>query len=435
MQMEASDSGGRTRLGMLKIAIVLVIIVLFLTTSILYLALTSTESLTVIPSWSTETVVTSRQWTENVGYYLSLALDGAGNPHISYLSSGYFNSRPMYASRSLGEWQTEVPGDESYGGDWNWIGIDPKGRPNIVYNRGNGINMAIKSTEWQVETVDPTGEPISMTMDYRTDTYPVVAYSHPQSFSESYLVVAEKGISGWTQDKPNLFGWMPAMALGPGNEIHLLYLTTDAAIHAMRSNGVWTTEIIGPSPNDSTEATSGSIAVASDGAVHVAYENDGVLTYAVRSGIDWEIESVDDGLDCHMARGISLALQSNGLPAIGYIARNHAIFTWNTNKGWESEEFDTAECGVSVALDQDSIPHMAYRYWLSTIEEQERSVRYVFADKALTEKTRGSDSDVSDEQPSNMLHVNDVRTMPKPKGREYERIQHLNLECSAFNIR
>jgi hypothetical protein len=97
---------------------------------------------------------------DTVGYSAGIAVDGEGDPHITYVNA----SRPMlkYAVRKGGKWQ--IYGVDRLGGvaypDRNSIAIDEKGMPYIgYYDAGRGLlKVAYPSGKnWTVEVVDGNG--------------------------------------------------------------------------------------------------------------------------------------------------------------------------------------------------------------------------------------------------------------------------------------
>src|SRR3990172_2481213 len=64
----------------------------------------------------------------DVGYFSSIAVGGAGAPHIAY-SGGFPGYELMYACRYRGGWQTELVGASGYVANPCSLALDGNGSP------------------------------------------------------------------------------------------------------------------------------------------------------------------------------------------------------------------------------------------------------------------------------------------------------------------
>jgi hypothetical protein len=82
--------------------------------------------------WSTDTVFTAYPDT---GYRSSLALDAAGDPHLSFTVTDHSTSERMlfYATRSGGVWDLQVVDGSGTAGEWSAIALDSAGNPHICH--------------------------------------------------------------------------------------------------------------------------------------------------------------------------------------------------------------------------------------------------------------------------------------------------------------
>lgn len=377
----------------LVIAVVAVVVISSILVALalypLLLSDTSNQELPIHANWVMEVVDSTEHMEDSVGHWLSMDLDGNGQPHIGYCAGSDNELYLKYATRTNGNWSIEVAGTEADLGAWNWIKVDSDGRPNIVYDSKGGLKLAEKATNWSTEVIDPIMSPRFPTMAFKKDSTPIVSYfdQHNQS-----IRVAENTEAGWIIDDIGSVGHRPSMALGLDDEVHLLYLAFSDATHATRTGEGWTFETIGSSPNTPGLVNSGAIRVWKDASVHVAYEDSGVLKYAVREDSQWLVETVDDELST-MYRSISLALQSNGLPAVSYVKRGAVTIAWKSDGGWNTETIGAAGGDVSLALNSSDIPHLAYHFkHHSGPGELEESLRYAFRKISLSEGRRSVDS-------------------------------------------
>ena len=105
-------------------------------------------------TWTSETA--DAGGSDFVGLHTSLKVDAAGNPHISYYDSTAADLR--YASKTGGTWAIETVDAAGTRGQYSSLALDAQGNPHIsYYNATSGYLMYASKTggTWSIETADP----------------------------------------------------------------------------------------------------------------------------------------------------------------------------------------------------------------------------------------------------------------------------------------
>jgi hypothetical protein len=161
-----------------------------------------------------------------------------------------------------------------------------------------------------------------------------------------------------------------SIAVDDSGQIHVTYVTNRQLRYAVLSNTVWITQVIDPDAS----VLVNSLAVDKAGVPHVAYvdlypqASTGYLRYVVLSGTIWLTQTVEDNpnVESYNVCGVSLALDKNGSPRIGYGTYGMPLsvrYAALTASGWEIQPVNSTVYGtICVALDLDAndLPHIAY---------------------------------------------------------------------------
>ncbi len=134
-------------------------------------------------SWWTETVVTANV----TGGHISMALDAAEHPHISYSTMHAWGYSLGYAHYNGAYWQIEAV-DGGITGAYTTIALDITGRPHIAYHAtGHGVPRYARhtGTSWRIEAVGSSGG-FHTTLALDAAGCPHIAYFHWSNYDLKY---------------------------------------------------------------------------------------------------------------------------------------------------------------------------------------------------------------------------------------------------------
>ena len=109
--------------------------------------------------WHSQTV----DETTDVGGHISLALDGSGNPHISYFDYTYDDLKYAWCEVQCGNtsnWHTQTVDATGDVGGYNSLALDGSGNPHISYfdETNDDLKYAYYDGDWHMQTVDASGD-------------------------------------------------------------------------------------------------------------------------------------------------------------------------------------------------------------------------------------------------------------------------------------
>ena len=267
------------------------------------------------------------------GYYVSLALDSSGNPHIVYkqqFGDGYVNML-KYAYKDATGWHVSIL-TTSY--DGNPIGDDIiycnlvlyQNQPRISfynYTGGEIEYMYNDGTKWITESVASTGGPWNSIVVDSSGNPKISYYSISPSSGMASLRYAQRTASGAWQSiivdnsAENVGAWNSVALDSSGNPC-ISYIYNDGSLrYAYWNVTQWNSEIV-----DSLTSSSCKLILNPSNSPIIIYRDStsSNLKYAYKEGSNWITHNVDTGDGASLWD--SLALNSQGVPYVSYESKN-----------------------------------------------------------------------------------------------------------------
>ncbi len=285
--------------------------------------------------------------------YLSLALDGADTPHISYFywnGSGWRQLR--YAVRTADGWVLQVVDSAPWLGEFNSIAVDGAGMPIITYRDATRSEVKVarwSGASWEIQTVDASpwfyGSTSTVIDD---DGNPHISYSDEDGGEVCLLVGISLGDPVLRQLCLAHFA-CPGCERGPANPLRLDVDCQQPQGYALDGDQ-WE-----PYTVDRVSQVGRHTALALDGSgnAHVSYTdyNRGELKYARQEGWVWDVQAI--GQIGTAGGHTDLALDATGAPHISYYdgIDDDLNYARLTGSAWVTETIDSAgDVGAYTSL-------------------------------------------------------------------------------------
>jgi len=336
------------------------------------------------------TIATVDGESSSVGYYgISMALDGAGNQHISYYNNSA--SSLMYAMFDGASWRVEEVDNGGSSGTYSSIAIDSSGNPHISYVNSTPSPDAVmyahhNGSAWTIEVVDATpylaydtaidldssgGAHISYQVyNNSCGTCYNLRYSYHNGTDWVYEDVKDYSTNwGYSNTGKN-----SQIKLNSTDVPHVVFFEDyyDDVYISIRVNGTWSSSSVDDYGGWYSSAGERAISLAIDSTdgLHVAYHDISgrFLEYAHRAIGDssWTKTNVHDQSNHYVGTSVSIAVDSADRPHIAYLDRSEKDleYAWFDGSEWLVEtldEFGNAGWHPSIALDGRDQVHIAYQ--------------------------------------------------------------------------
>jgi hypothetical protein len=329
-------------------------------------------SWTIVSAFAATTwTTTSIDTTVAYPYTVSLALDGSGNPYITYTNSA---GDIMYASNTGSGWTTQqVATNGMTSSPYVSLAIDSGGNPHIAYYTSS-YTLAyayLSGGTWTVQTVDSNtiaGMYNSIALD--SSGNPHISYYESSATYPTSLMYASWTGSAWTTtqvDNSGAASWT-SLAFDQSGNAHISYKEGGHLKYASLSGSTWSTTIVDSS--DSYVGYFTSLAFSpTTGCPSISYydASNYYLKLATWTGSAWLTQIVDSGTQ--VGEYTSLAFTPQGNTGISYIdfAHGYLKLAYWTGSAWNIQIVDSAandgtgNCNpTSLAFNANGTPSIAY---------------------------------------------------------------------------
>ncbi|MEL0190435.1 MAG: hypothetical protein VW878_06390, partial [Candidatus Poseidoniales archaeon] len=327
--------------------------------------------------------------SHSVGSYgISMALDGSGNQHVSYLNASA--SSLMYARGSVSGWHVEEVDNTGSTGYYSSIAVDDSGNPHITYVDMTTTPRVVmyahhNGTSWTTEAVDSPYYAFDTSIDLDSGGNAHITYSVYNSSGTFYnLRYSYHNGSEWVQEdvrdyssdfsyyNPNT-GRNSQIRLNSTDTPHVVFFDDhwDDVYHSVRENGSWSSSSVDDYGGWTTTGGERAISLAIDSTdgLHVAYfDISGYsLEYAHRGPGEstWTKATVHDQGSHSVGTTVSIAVDGADRPHIAFHDRQNWDLEYARFDGsnWlveTLEEYGSTGRHPSIAIGGDGTVNIAY---------------------------------------------------------------------------
>jgi len=217
-------------------------------------------------AWSVQTVDAQ---AKGVGWFASLALDSSGAPHMAHYKQWGQNA-VKYARWTGSQWANEQVDSGTSVGRWTSIAVDGTGNPHISYGTGGEIRYAKRvGGSWTVQVVDTSNcgqERLSLELNALGN--PRISYAG----NGCQLKLAEWTGSTWATQVVDAYACSTSLDLDAAGNPHIAYSDCRSGIQDLKyarwDGAAWVLELV---DSEGSVGYSASLALDATGSPHISY--------------------------------------------------------------------------------------------------------------------------------------------------------------------
>ena len=338
----------------------------------------------------------SGTWTttqiDNNTEYSSIAIDANGYPHIAYYQNSISGNNPelKYAYEDKNGWHIQtVESTPSGSGYYVSLALDSSGNPHLVYEDifGDGNPYTLRyayynGTTWQFTNLttsypgNPTGDNIIYCNLVLYQNQPRISFYNETSKDIDYMYY--NGTNWISEIAAQNGGYYNSLAVDSSGtpEISFYSISPDSGIGSLRftkltSQGTWQMQIVDNSADNTGEWN--SLAIDSNGNPHISYiYGDGSLRYASWDGTAWEIDgnvsstnSSSNLVSSALSTDCRLILNQSNTPLITYenVISTDLEYAYYEGGTWANMAINTingTNGQISMALNSLGTSYISY---------------------------------------------------------------------------
>jgi hypothetical protein len=292
---------------------------------------------------------------------VSLALDDSGVAHISYYNRiDPTHGSLRYARRDGNDWQVQTLETGASAGWYVSMVLDEADRPHMSYSGSEGLRyIHWTGSSWIGQSVTALGQPAEyISLALQSDDQPRISYLDPTDHILKYGYRTGNAWDVERVDSAGDVGTYTSLALDGSDRPHIGYNGSfDRYLRYIHWNfHEWDAEMIdnGAGP---------SLAIDNEDRPHLAYVVNNAdasfdIQYGYSDGNTWQKQIV-----ARRSWSPSLALDTRGFPHLSYVnyGNGHLMYGSWSGSTWTMDDLDDSPLhGGSLALAQDGTPCLSY---------------------------------------------------------------------------
>ncbi len=310
---------------------------------------------------------------------VSLCLDDNNNPYVFHVYSSSNYPRFNYYDGASWTQNNPVGGNAYYGGRSGFIHIDESNKLHLVMDYEYSSNRRLiygywNGVSWNDVILNDTNYSRYSSVLYEdsTQTRHIGYYLATGSNQLEYLTCTGDETfcddsGNWTKEvvDPTSGSAVPNTSMcsivqDSSGIIHIAYYGNSNLKWATRTSpGNWGVQTI----DNSGDVGQFLSAACNDTGCYIAYNAGNILRFASQEGAgSWSYELVDASSSANLGQNVSLALDSEGIPHVAYTdtANTRILYALKEVNSWDIIELDTQCYYPSIQISTDDRPYVAY---------------------------------------------------------------------------